>query len=49
VSTSTRPLFHDAALNDPQQVLEAVFGFREFRPGQRQAIDAILAGTISSA
>ena len=44
VSTSTRPLFHDAALNDPQQVLEAVFGFREFRPGQRQAIDAILAG-----
>ena len=44
MSTSTRPLFHDAALNDPQQVLEAVFGFREFRPGQRQAIDAILAG-----
>jgi ATP-dependent DNA helicase RecQ len=29
---------------DPRQVLEGVFGFREFRPGQRQVIDAVLAG-----
>ena len=29
---------------DPQQVLEGVFGFREFRPGQRLVIDAVLAG-----
>jgi ATP-dependent DNA helicase RecQ len=29
---------------DPQQVLEGVFGFREFRPGQRRVIDAVLAG-----
>src|SRR4029077_15178921 len=30
--------------SDPQHVLESVFGFREFRPGQRQIIDAVLAG-----
>ena len=29
---------------DPQQVLEQVFGFCEFRPGQRRVIDAVLAG-----
>ncbi|MBI5709395.1 MAG: ATP-dependent DNA helicase RecQ [Candidatus Eisenbacteria bacterium] len=29
---------------DPQQVLESVFGFRSFRPGQRQIIEAVLAG-----
>src|SRR5213083_2821309 len=29
---------------DPQRVLESVFGFREFRPGQRRIIDAVLAG-----
>ncbi len=29
---------------DPQSVLESVFGFREFRPGQRHIIDAVLAG-----
>jgi ATP-dependent DNA helicase RecQ len=29
---------------DPQHVLESVFGFREFRPGQRHIIDAVLAG-----
>ena len=29
---------------DPQSVLESVFGFREFRPGQRRIIDAVLAG-----
>jgi ATP-dependent DNA helicase RecQ len=30
--------------DDPQQVLEKVFGYREFRPGQRHIIDAVLAG-----
>ena len=35
------PLFR---LTDPQQVLEGVFGYREFRPGQRHIIDALLAG-----
>ncbi len=29
---------------DPQQILESVFGYREFRPGQRHIIDAVLAG-----
>ncbi len=29
---------------DPQQVLEAVFGYREFRSGQRRIIDAVLGG-----
>ena len=29
---------------DPQQVLESIFGYREFRPGQRHIIDAVLAG-----
>ena len=33
-----------AKATDPQQVLEGVFGFREFRPGQRRVIDAVLAG-----
>ncbi len=33
-----------AKSTDPQQVLEGVFGFREFRPGQRRVIDAVLAG-----
>jgi ATP-dependent DNA helicase RecQ len=30
--------------SDPAQVLNAVFGYREFRPGQRTIIDAVLAG-----
>ena len=38
------PLFHGARFADPQQVLETIFGFREFRPGQRLIIDAVLAG-----
>ena len=38
------PLFHAAKFDDPQQVLETVFGYREFRPGQRRIIDAVLAG-----
>ncbi len=29
---------------DPQQILESIFGYREFRPGQRHIIDAVLAG-----
>jgi ATP-dependent DNA helicase RecQ len=29
---------------DPQTVLEDVFGYREFRPGQREVIDAVLSG-----
>jgi ATP-dependent DNA helicase RecQ len=32
------------ALANPQQVLESVFGYSEFRPGQREIIDAVLAG-----
>jgi ATP-dependent DNA helicase RecQ len=38
------PLFQAASYADPQQVLETVFGYREFRPGQRRIIDAVLAG-----
>ncbi|MEO5616550.1 MAG: ATP-dependent DNA helicase RecQ [Candidatus Eisenbacteria bacterium] len=41
---STAPLFHAAKFTDPQQVLEAIFGFRDFRPGQRRIIDAVLGG-----
>jgi ATP-dependent DNA helicase RecQ len=33
-----------ARLTDPQHVLESVFGYREFRPGQRQVIEAVLGG-----
>ncbi len=29
---------------DPQDVLESIFGYREFRPGQRHLIDAVLRG-----
>src|SRR5438034_2951020 len=41
------PLFAPLAgarFTDPQQVLESVFGYREFRPGQRKIIDAVIAG-----
>jgi ATP-dependent DNA helicase RecQ len=41
---STAPLFHAAKYTDPQVVLETVFGFRDFRPGQRRIIDAVLGG-----
>ena len=41
---SSAPLFHAQHFTDPQQVLEAIFGYREFRPGQRRIIDAVLAG-----
>jgi ATP-dependent DNA helicase RecQ len=30
--------------SDPQQVLETLFGYQTFRPGQREIIDAVLAG-----
>ncbi|MBI1799338.1 MAG: DEAD/DEAH box helicase, partial [Candidatus Eisenbacteria bacterium] len=40
-------MFHDIRFTDPQQVLETIFGFREFRPGQRHLIDAVLAGRDS--
>src|SRR5206468_3020563 len=41
---SSAPLFHTARFTDPQQVLEAIFGYREFRPGQRKIIDTVLTG-----
>jgi len=44
MSDSSAPLFHSATFTDPQQVLEAIFGYREFRPGQRRIIDAVLGG-----
>ena len=33
-----------ATPNDPRTVLRDVFGFPDFRPGQREVIDAVLAG-----
>jgi ATP-dependent DNA helicase RecQ len=44
VFESSSPLFHAQKYEDPQRVLEAVFGYREFRPGQRKIIDAVLTG-----
>src|SRR5206468_2932691 len=41
---SSAPLFHATSFTDPQQVLETIFGYREFRPGQRRIIDAVLTG-----
>src|SRR5256886_15716457 len=41
---SSAPLFHTARFTDPQQVLEAIFGYREFRPGQRKIINTVLGG-----
>jgi ATP-dependent DNA helicase RecQ len=38
------PLFATARYADPRQVLEQVFGFAAFRPGQREIIDAVLHG-----
>src|SRR2546425_5628957 len=40
----THDPFNPRKLTDPQHVLESVFGYREFRPGQRRIIDAVLAG-----
>ncbi len=41
---SSTPLFDSLRFTDPQQVLETVFGYPTFRPGQREIIDAVLAG-----
>jgi ATP-dependent DNA helicase RecQ len=41
---SAGPLFDTAKYTEPQQVLETVFGYPRFRPGQREIIDAVLAG-----
>ncbi|HEY8759060.1 MAG TPA: DEAD/DEAH box helicase, partial [Candidatus Limnocylindria bacterium] len=39
------PVFDPARrFADPDDVLRTVFGFDEFRPGQRKIIDAVLAG-----
>ncbi len=43
MSEPTLP-FPETRLTDPQQVLEQVFGYRDFRPGQRKIIDALLEG-----
>src|SRR6266851_5834155 len=41
-----RSLAFDTArrFTDPDDVLRTVFGYEEFRPGQRKIIDAVLAG-----
>ncbi|MBL0169679.1 MAG: ATP-dependent DNA helicase RecQ [Gemmatimonadaceae bacterium] len=38
------PHHHSTAARTPEDVLRDVFGFDEFRPGQREVIDAVLAG-----
>jgi ATP-dependent DNA helicase RecQ len=38
------PAGPDLLAPDPARVLHEVFGFREFRPGQRQVIEAVLEG-----
>ena len=38
------PHSHSAPSRTPEGVLRDVFGFDEFRPGQREVIDAVLAG-----
>ena len=35
---------NSATIATPESVLQDVFGFSEFRPGQREVIDAVLAG-----
>jgi ATP-dependent DNA helicase RecQ len=32
------------AASDPQAILESLYGYKTFRPGQREIIDAVLAG-----
>jgi len=43
LSDVTLPLF-TGRHTDPEQVLQEVFGFTDFRPGQRRIIDAVLSG-----
>ncbi len=38
------PHTHDTSDRTPEAILRDVFGFDEFRPGQREVIDAVLAG-----
>ena len=38
------PSARNGARVDPQDVLESVFGYRSFRPGQRELISQVLAG-----
>jgi len=39
------PVFDPARrFTDPEDVLRTVFGFDDFRPGQRKIIDAVIAG-----
>jgi ATP-dependent DNA helicase RecQ len=44
--TSDVDVVQDSRLNhgDPQAVLKSVFGYSQFRPGQRELIDEVLAG-----
>lgn len=44
--TSDIDVVQDSRLNhgDPQAVLRSVFGYSQFRPGQRELIDEVLAG-----
>ncbi len=41
---SLKELAQSAPAPTPDEVLAAVFGYRDFRPGQRELIDAVLAG-----
>src|SRR5207249_3773457 len=45
ISASDRPTGLNSPTGaDPQQILETLFGYQTFRPGQREIIDAVLAG-----
>ncbi len=44
MSVATRAFDPSRRFADPDDVLRTVFGFDEFRPGQRKIIDAVLAG-----
>lgn len=44
LGVSRRPDRHAVHSTDPRTVLEDVFGYTDFRPGQREVIDAVLAG-----
>ena len=44
LSAAPAPLSTSSTLSPPETVLRDVFGYSEFRPGQREVIDAVLAG-----